>query len=365
LGLVALFAVLAAACGDDATTTTTSTTTAISTTLTTSPTTTTPALVDFNGDGRVVLAVATDGPRDDGGYYQSLVDSVIALSTEFGYDDPIIVDRIDPANAEAELRNLAEQDVDVIAVGSSVVGEPLPLLIEDYPDIFWYCNCGSGYPTTEGLSISLDRGAELWISGGYASGLLMQRDGGTTAVFLGCCDLSFEKESFAAFVHGLQLVDPAFTATYVPTGSFPFDFNNTLGATEAFNTALDEGVSLVVAFLGGAHEPVVHLANDAGVIVMSTGSSRGCERTDLDYDFEVKYSTGDYFDAVFRDVLAGVDMEGTARAFRVGVDEQVGAEFCDGVSAELVALLSDHNDRIGTGEFDDVIAQIVADAYGS
>lgn len=354
--LLAVLAIVATACGDDATTTTTATPTTTSTI---------PTLVDFNGDGRVVLAVATDGPRDDGGYYQSLVDAVIALSAEFGYDTPIIVDRIDPANAEAELRNLAEQGVDVIAVGSSVVGEPLPVLIEEYPDIFWYCNCGSGYPVTGGLAISLDRGAELWLSGGYASGLLLQQRGGTTAVFLGCCDLSFERESFAAFVHGLQLVDASFTATYVPTGNFPFDFNNTAGATEAFNTAVQEGVSLVVAFLGGAHEPVVRLANDAGVIVMSTGSSRGCERTDLSYDFEVKYSTGDYFDAVFREVLAGVDMEGTARKFRVGVDQQVGAEFCDGVDADLVALLAEHNARIGAGDFDDVIAQIVADAFGS
>jgi basic membrane protein A len=271
----------------------------------------------------------------------------------------------DPANAEAELRNIAEQGVDILAVGSSAIGEPLPTLLAEFPDIFWYCNCGSGYPVTEGLLISLDRGAELWISGGYAAGLLMQERGGTAAAFLGCCDLDFEKESFNAFVYGLQLVDPAFTATYTPTGNFPFDFNNTQGATEAFNSALGtDGLAVVVPFLGGAHEPIVQLANDNDLIVMSAGSSTACERTDLAYDFEVKFSTGDYVDPLFADIISGAALEGTARTFRVGIDEEVGAEFCASATAEQVAALAELNAAIGAGEYDEVINGIVADAYG-
>ncbi len=192
----------------------------------------------------------------------------------------------------------------------------------------------------------------------------MQEAGGTTAAFIGCCDLDFEKESFNAFVYGLQLVDPAFSATYTATGNFPFDFNNTAGATEAFNTALAAGVSVVVPFLGGAHEPVVQLANENDVIVMSAGSSTACERTDLAYDFEVKFSTGDYVDPLFRDIFAGAALEGTARRFVVGIDDEVGAEFCADATAEQVAALAELNAAIGAGEYDDVINQIVADAYG-
>ena len=319
---------------------------------------------DFNGDGRVLIGLATDGPRDDGGYYQGPVDTVIALSTEFGFEEPIIVDLIDRSNAEAELRTIAEQGVDILVLGSSAISEPLPTLLSEFPEIFWYCNCGSGYPETPGLLISRDRGAELWISGGYAAGLLLEERGGTMGVFIGCCDLDFEKESFQGFLYGLQLVDPALTANYVATGNFPFDFHNTQGATEAFNAALAEEVDVVVAFLGGAHEPVVQLANEAGLIVMSGGSSTACERPDLQYDFEVKYSTGDYADRLLREVIAGDAVEGTVRVFKVGIDDEVGAEFCPGVDPAHVAALADLNERIGAGEFDDVIAQIVADVYG-
>ncbi len=350
LAVVVALSLVIVACGDDDEVTTTS-----------APT----ANADFNGDGKVLIGVATDGPRDDGAYYQALVERVEEIAAANDLEEPIIVDRIDPANAEDELRNIAEQGVDIIAVGSSALSESLPDLIAEYPEIFWYCNCGSNYQETPGLFISRDRGAELWISGGYAAGLLMQSKGVDSAVFLGCCDLSFEKESFAGFQHGLALVDDTFTATYVATGAFPFDFNNTAGATEAFNSALAEGVDTVVPFLGGAHGPIAQLANDNGLIVSSGGSSKACDRTDPDYDFMVKYDTGDYLAAVLADVFAGTAVEGTSRDFHVGIGSVVGAEFCAGATAEQIAMLDALNARIGAGEFAEVIDAILAAAYGS
>lgn len=366
LAVTAVLALVMVACGDDDATTTTApaTTTAAVTTAATTTTIDVTANADFNGDGKVLIGVATDGPRDDGSYYQALVEKVEEISAINGFEDPIIVDLIDPANAGDELRNIAEQGVDILAVGSSALSEPLPALLVEFPDIFWYCNCGSGYQITPGLLISLDRGAELWISGGYAAGLLMQASGGESAAFIGCCDLDFEKESFAAFQYGLALVDESYTATYVPTGAFPFDFNNTAGATEAFNNALAEGADVVVPFLGGAHEPIVQLANENGLVVMSAGSSKACERTDLDYDFEVKFDTGDYVDPIFADIFAGTATEGTAREFHVGLDSVVGAEFCGDATAEQVAMLDALNARIGAGDFADDINAIVAEAYG-
>ena len=39
-----------------------------------------PVNLDTNGDGTVVIGVATPGPRDDGGYYQAMVDGITQLS---------------------------------------------------------------------------------------------------------------------------------------------------------------------------------------------------------------------------------------------------------------------------------------------
>ena len=207
----------------------------------------------------------------------------IEVSEENGFEDPIVVDNITTEDAATELANLAEQGVDMIFVGASEIADPLTDLIAQYPDIFWYCNCGAGFPENPGLAQSQDDSSEISYTAGYATGLLLQESGGDNVAFIGCCDLNFEKEAYLAFELGLKAVDDSYTMTYVPTGAFPFDFDNTAGATEAFNGAIDEGADAVYPYLGGAHEPLVKLANEQGLITMSAGSSKACERTDLDY----------------------------------------------------------------------------------
>lgn len=369
-----VLALIAAACssGTSETTTTSApaatTTTAAESTTTAPPGTTTTAApdwgaADFNGDGVVRIGVATDGPRDDGAYYQALVESVEQISADAGYEDPIIVDLIDAANSGAELENMAAQGVDIIAIGSSGLADGNEALFLEYEEIFWYCNCGSGYQDTPGLHRSADTGAELSISAGYATGLLLQERGETEVSFIGCCDLNFEIESILGMEFGLSQVDESFKVTYVPTGNFPFDFNNTPGATEAYNSAFAEGAAAVYPYLGGAHEPVVQLANEDGVITMTAGSSQGCERDDLDYDLEIKFDAGDYLETIFAEILSGEVEEGGVRRFTVGVDPQVGAEFCD-ATPEQVAALDEFNARIGSGEFGDKIFEILSEAYG-
>ena len=246
----------------------------------------------------MVFGVAAAGPRDDGAYYQALVDEVEAFSEENGYEDPIVVDNITAEDAATELANLAEQGVDMIIVGASEIADPLADLIAQYPDIFWYCNCGAGYPENPGLAQSQDDASEISYTAGYATGLLLQDTGGDSVAFIGCCDLGFEKEAFMAFELGLQAVDPSLHDDVRAHRGFPFDFDNTAGATEAFNTALAEGADAVYPYLGGAHEPVVQ-ARQRG-----RASSR-CRRarrrpasaTDLDYQIQVKFDAGDYIDA--------------------------------------------------------------------
>ena len=159
-------------------------------------------------------------------YYQALVDGIIALSEENGFEEPIIVDNIDTAQAETELRNLARQNVDVIAVGAGELSDPLAALTEEFPDIFWYCNCGAGLDAP-GVAQAGDDSSQISYSAGYATGLLLQDTDSTSAAFLGCCDLDFEREAFLAFEAGLQAVDDSFTVVYIPTG----DFNDVAGAT--------------------------------------------------------------------------------------------------------------------------------------
>lgn len=356
IALLAVLTLVVGACGDDDDTTDT---TAAETTTTAAPN----LAADYNGDGKVLIAVATVGPRDDGAYSEALVSRVEEISTENGFETPLIVDLIDPAEGRAELENIIAQGPDIVAIGFSDLALGNEDLFLEHDEIFWYCNCGSGFQDTPGLMRSTDSGAELNVSGGYAMGLLLQESGGDSAVFIGCCDLNFEVESFLAFEYGLQLVDPSFTVTYVPTGNFPFDFDNTTGATEAFNAAVADGADAVYPFLGGAHEPIVQLANEAGLLVTTAGSSAGCDRTDVTYDMMIKFDAGDYISPIFDEILAGTATEGGNRKFTVGLDEEAGAEFCAGASQEMIDMLDAHNAAIGAGDYNDKIFEILGIAY--
>ena len=199
LVLLAAVTVVAAACGSDnkaSNATSAATTPAATTPAATTPTATEPAAteppatdapatsaaaatdLDTNGDGKVVFGIAAAGPADDGAYYQAVVDAAKQLSTDNGFADPIVVDNIQAADAATVIGDLAQQGVDVIIVGASEIAEPLPDLITKYPDIFWYCNCGAGFPANPGLSQSLDRGSEIGYTAGYATGLKLKEKGG-------------------------------------------------------------------------------------------------------------------------------------------------------------------------------------------
>ena len=318
------------------------------------------ATLDKNGDGEVVFGIATPGPRDDGGYYQALVDGVSSISEENGFAEPVVVDNVKTAEAATQLENLARQNVDVVMVGAGEISDPLNELIPKYPELLWYCNCAAGYQDETGQLIqSNDDNSEISYTAGYATGLLMKDAGQTKAAFIGNNNFDFEQEAFRAFEMGLHAVDPNIEWTYVATGSF----NDVAAATEAFNNVYAEGARAVYPYLGGAHEAVVGLANEKGdVIVMSAGSSKVCDRDDLNYDIAVRYDAGDYVGPVLEELVAGELQPGDVRTFRVGVDPQPGAVICEPTPEQQTAM-DDVFASIAAGDFADQFFALKKEIY--
>ena len=323
--------------------------------------------LDSNGDGVVQFALAIPGPANDGAYYQALVDGVKAFTTSNGLPDPIIVDKIEADKAATAMDDLAQQGVDVIAVGASEIAGPLADLTEKYSDIFWYCNCGAGFADLPGLAQTLDDSSQISYSAGYATGLLLKDAGNNKATFLGCCDLNFEKEAYLSFELGLKAVLPDAEFSYVKTGAFDYDFDNTAGATEAYNAAKAAGVGAVYPYLGGALEPIVQLANADGIITMSAGSSKACESTDLKYDIAVKFDGGDYILEAMARIVAGTFKEGEKLTFQIGDNAgpggSPGAVICNPTPEQQTAM-----DTIGAslaaGELAADLGAIKGQAYG-
>ncbi len=366
---LAAFSFAAAACGSDEKEASTAETTAATTAASTAePTAETTAVttgageavsIDTNGDGTVVIGVATPGPRDDGGYYQALVDGVTEFSAANGFAEPIIVDNIAQEEAASALDSLARQNVDMIAVGAGEIADPLADLTTKYADIIWYCNCGAGFPANPNLIQSGDDGAEMGYSAGVATGLLLQAKGASTAAMIGNNNFNFEVEAFKSFELGLKSVDDTFTVTYVATNSF----NDIAAATEAFNNLKDQGVGAIWPYLGGAAEAVVKLANENDIITMSAGASDVCERTDLSYQIAVRFDAGDYLDTILGEILDGTLQRGATRAFHVGVDPQGGAVICDPTPDEQAAMDAAYA-LIASGDLAADFGAIKGEAYG-
>lgn len=319
--------------------------------------------LDTNGDGKVVFGIAAAGPADDGAYYQATVDAATEISEANGFEEPIVIDNIQAADAATAIGDLAQQGVDVIIVGASEIAEPLPQLIAEYPEIFWYCNCGAGFPEDPGLAQATDDSGEISYTAGYATGLKLQEKGGDSVVFIGCCDLGFEKQAYLSFELGLKAVDESFTFIYVPTGDFPFDFDNTANATAALQTAIDNGADAVYPFLGGALRPVVQAANEAGVITMSAGSSKVCgPDEELSFDIAVQFDGGDYIRAIMGAIVDGSFVEGSVKVFKVGIDPEPGAHICD-ATPEQQAAMDELYAQIANGDFAAQFGEIAGIAY--
>lgn len=357
--------------------------------------------LDADGDGVLTLGVATPGPRDDGAYYQALVENVESYAAAEAWPTPLIFDNIATEEAEAKMRELAELGPDVIFVGANQIAEPLEPLAEEFNDIFWYCRCGTGWPESEWFAQSSDDSSEISFTAGYATALLLadrvaaDPEAGTRTAFIGNNSFAFEQEALAAFQIGLDVAatDLGLAAPYVvdyyASGSFDdYEPNaedpSIVGAKAAYDQALDEGgVGAVYPYLGGAHVPIVADGNADGLIVMSAGSSTACEdppvdeRTDepVRYDLEVRFDGGDYLQVIMQELFTGELLEGDVRRFLVGDQEEIvneagetelvylnGAVICE-PTGDQEARMQAINDRIAAGEFIEEFDAVKEAAY--
>lgn len=321
--------------------------------------------LDANGDGQIRIGIAAAGPRDDGAYYQAVVDAAIQFSEENGWGDVIVVDNITSAEAATELANLAQQPIDILIVGASEIAEPMPALAEQYSDIFWYCNCGAGFPESPFYLQSQDEGAKIAYTAGYATGILLRDSGEDSVTMIGCCDLGFEIQHYLSFELGLKAVDEALNFTYIPSGDFPFDFDNVQNATAAYENAVAQGSAAIYPYLGGAHEPIVRLANSGGQYVLSAGASDVCTRdSELSWDIAVRFDGGDYVREIFPQILAGTAQEGDIIVYAPGTEPDVaGAVICD-ATPEQQAEMDDVYALMASGELDAAFGEIAAKAFG-
>ncbi|MEV7012135.1 BMP family ABC transporter substrate-binding protein [Streptosporangium sp. NPDC051022] len=301
---------------------------------------------DVNGDGKVVIGVMSPGDTHDNGYYQSFVDDANGIAKTNGWEVRTL-DKINPADAVNQARNLCRQRVDLIAIAASELKDALTAAPEPQcKGVNWYVNGGGGVQQNEYFTQSQDTVNQSLYAAGYAAGLLLEKSGGDKAGYITGPELDFAKQAAKAFKAGMRAVVPK--AELVTT--FTGDFDDSAKAKEAFEAQKAQGIKVVYPYLGGATDAVTQQANAAGVPALTPGTDR-CADTTTKYAVSVVFSPGAYFAAALEDFQKGTLKMGTARVWKMGVDPVPTVKIC-AAEGDQQARMDQVMKDMGTGKLD-------------
>ena len=305
------------------------------------PGTLVPGQPDINGDGQVILGIASPGDTNDGGFYQSFVDGARSFAEEAGWT-VIVSDFINPAESETAIADLARQNVDFLAVGATELQDGLDAIAcsEEFEHIAMYLN---GTLTSEHpcYGQSSDNYFEIHWLLGVAAAQLLERTGGTKAGFIGGPELAFVVVASKSMEAGLKSINPDYELVVTYTGSF----NDAALGIEAARAMIGQDIGVIHTFLGGAMFPTGGFIAENGGAAMSASANTCFPGSP--FAGASLFPPGDYLVANLRDFAAGTYREGAIRRFYVGINPEPGAILCDPTSEEQ-ATLDDVIARIGS-----------------
>jgi basic membrane protein A len=302
-----------------------------------------------NKDGKVVIGVLSPGDTNDHGYYESFVDTAKAYAQKNGWQ-VITVDKINPADAANQARNLCRQHVDMVAVAASELKDAIPVAAEDVcKGTVWYVAGGQGVDQTPYFFQTGDKVEEVEYATGVAAALVLQQLGKKKAGYITGPQLDFSTEAYKAFKAGVKSIIPDGDVVATYTG----DFNDAAKGQEAAKAQIAQGVGIINAYLGGATDAVATVGKQAGVPSITPGTDR-CDDSDKRFAVSSIFSPGDYFAAALEDFQKGQVQLGVTRVFRIGKDPVPTVKVCNTVqnSDQLQAKVADTISKLASGQID-------------
>jgi len=302
---------------------------------------------DVNGDGTVKIGVLSPGDTNDNGYYESFVVTAREFAEAEGWELTIL-DKVNPADAAEQARNLCRQSVDMVAIGAGELADAVPVAEEDVcANSVWYVAGGAGIEQTPYFFQTNEVPGPTQYVTGYAAGLVMQALGLDKAGYVTGPELDFSTTTFAAFTAGIKKVLPDAETVATYTG----DFDDSALGQEAATAQLAQGVGILYPYLGGATDAVADAGFADGVLSITPGTDR-C--TEDKFAVSSIFSPGAYFAGALNDFKDGKIELGVTRLFEIGKDPVPSVEVCPSVEgyeemqAQVDALIAD----IAAGEVD-------------
>jgi basic membrane protein A len=302
---------------------------------------------DVNQDGKVVIGILSPGDTNDNGYYESFVVTARQYADENDWELNI-VDKINPAQAAEQARNICRQNVDMVAIAASELKDAIPVAEEDVcRGTVWYVAGGQGVEQTPYFVQTNDDPADSQYATGVAAGQVMKAQGLTKAGFITGPELDFSVTAFNAFKAGILSVVPDAEVVATYTG----DFDDSGLGREAAQAQLDQGVGILYPYLGGATDAVADLGAENGVLSITPGTDRCAEDK---FAISSIFSPGDFFAGSLQDFAAGTLTLGETRTFEIGKDPVPTVKICDSVdgAADLQAEVDAVIEQIASGEVD-------------
>jgi basic membrane protein A len=278
---------------------------------------------DVDCDGKVTVGILSPGDTNDHGYYESFVDTAKAFAAQNGWQT-IIVDKINPADALNQARNLCRQHVDMVAVAASELKDAIPASQEPgCKNTVWYVAGGQGVTQTSYFVQSQDDATESGYSSGVAAGALMKAANSTKAGFVTGPQADFAITFAKAFKAGIQSVVPSAQLLVTYTG----DFNDSAKAVEAAKAQIAQGIGIIYPYLGGSTFAVAGEAQKTNIPVLTPGTDN-CAVPSPKFAVSVIFSPGDYFAAALAPFKDGNLKVGTARIWHMGKDPVPHTKIC-------------------------------------
>ena len=288
---------------------------------------------DVNQDGKVVIGILSPGDTNDHGYYESFVDTAKQYAKDNNWQI-ITVDKINPADALTQARNLCRQHVDMVAVAASELKDAIPASQEDVcKNTVWYVAGGQGVVQTAYFVQSQDDANESGYASGVAAGELLKASGKTKAGFVTGPEADFTKIFAKAWLAGIRTVVPTASIVTTYTGSF----DDSGKGVEAMKAQESQGIGIVYPYLGGATDAVTAEANKAGIPALTPGTNR-CGGGSPSYAISVIFSPGDYFAAALAPFKDGNLKVGTARIWHMGKDPVPSVKICSPTGDQQTAV---------------------------
>jgi basic membrane protein A len=298
---------------------------------------------DVDCDGKVTVGILSPGDTNDHGYYESFVDTAKQYATQNGWT-VTTVDKINPADAVTQARNMCRQHVDMVAVAASELKDAISVASEpECKDTVWYVAGGQGVVQTKYFVQSQDDATESGYASGVAAGQLMKASGSTKAGFVTGPQADFAITFAKAFKAGIVSVVPNAQLLVTYTG----DFNDSAKAVEAAKAQIAQGIGIIYPYLGGSTFAVAAEAQKTNIPVLTPGTDN-CSVPSPKFAISVIFSPGDYFAAALAPFKDGTLRVGVAHVWHMGKDPVPTVKICNPTGDEQTAV-DNVEKQIGSG----------------